>query len=956
MRFLLTHACLFLFLLFNISRGFTQTESITGTITDKKTKETIVGASVVIQGTTTGAGSDLNGVYKISPIKPGIYTIVVSYISYKKQIIENVKVEIGKPAEINIELEEDIATIQGVTVNAKKSTDSEISMMSTIKTSDLVVSGISSQQISKSQDRDASEVIKRVPGITIIDNRFVVVRGLSERYNVVWLNNASAPSSEADIKSFSFDVIPSGLIDRMMIYKTPAPELPGDFAGGTIQIFTKDVPEKNNITVGYSASYNSLTTFKDFYTPDQKGKYDWLGFDDGSRSLPKDFPDNFVGLQNTADGKKQLVIYSNELNNKWNPVKDKAGIDQRFSLGFGGTLKIGKSKLSNITAINYSNTNSFNDIARNYFLQYDTVNDQSDTSWNYNDKLYTNTVKTGGLCNFSFVFGNNQKIEFRNFYNHVGQTKTTLRNGYDFDNLATSVQSYQYSYMNRTTYSGQLGGTHPITEKMNLDWTIGYSMAVKSDPDTRRITSVLYKDDPEFPYYNQYYVLLSGFPDPRLAGRVSSELNENIINGCLNYSYKITINKFSPTIKAGVFYEKKERTFDSRLIGYVMAPGASWKLAFMPIDSIFSVNHINATKGVYIQEKTNPSDSYDASNILYAGYIAFNIPVTKNFNIYTGLRIENNQQILNSFSSDYNLTPVTVNKKKTNFFPSINMAYNFTEKALIRAAYGTTINRPEFREIAPYAFYDFEMAATIIGNDTLKDALIHNFDLRFEYYPSPNETFTIGAFYKHFVNPIESIIIPAGSDLNYSFANAEAANSLGFEIEIRKSFASLKDNKIFRFLKDFSIVLNGAYIQSRVIFNKEQSLSNKSKRPMQGQSPYIINCGLQYQNDKIGLQVNALYNVIGKRIVFVGDVNTPDIYEMPHNLLDFSFSQKIWKFISVKGGVQDVLNEEIQLKQFVQYTQDSDGDGTNDQTVKRSQNTMSYKKGPYYTLGLTLKF
>ena len=270
-----------------------------------------------------------------------------------------------------------------------------------------------------------------------------------------------------------------------------------------------------------------------------------------------------------------------------------------------------------------------------------------------------------------------------------------------------------------------------------------------------------------------------------MAGRLFSSLKENIYNINLNYSYEITLNKFKPTIKAGAYFEKKERKFSSRLLGYVTAPGASWKLSFMPVDTIFSEKYINAAKGIYIQEKTNPSDSYDATDILYAGYIAANLPVTKKLNIYAGLRIENNQLILNSFSSDYSLKPVKVDKKKTNFFPSINTTYNFTDKALIRAAYGLTINRPEFREIAPYAFYDFEMAATIVGNDTLKDALIHNFDLRFEYYPSANETFTIGGFYKKFINPIESIIIPAGSDLNYSFANAESAYSLGIELEIK---------------------------------------------------------------------------------------------------------------------------------------------------------------------------
>ncbi len=955
-RLILKSVLIVIIFLITQFRLFSQTEIITGTITDKKTNETIVGATVMIEGTTIGVSTDLDGNFKLGPLKPGSYNLVISYISYKKEIIQNIKVVKGKQVHIEVALEQVNTEISGVTIVGTRKFDSEISMISAIKASDLVVNGISSQQISKTQDRDASDVIKRVPGITIIENRFVVVRGLNERYNDVWLNNSPAPSSESDIKAFSFDVIPSGLIDRVMIYKTPAPELPGDFAGGAIQVFTKDVPENNNISIGYSTSINGLTSFKEFYKPPVSGKYDCLGYDDGSRSLPVDFPENIVGLQNSLQGKEQLVALSKTLNNKWTPSKSKAGADQRFSVSLGGTINTGKAKLSNITALNYSNTSTFNNISRNYFLDYDTINDRSDTSWYYNDKVYTHTVKTGGLCNFALIFGKNQKIEFRNFYNHAGQSKTTIREGEDFDNLATNIKAYQYGYMERTTYSGQLGGNHAVTKLMNIDWTIGYSLANKKDPDTRRITSALYKDDPEFPYYNQYYVLLSSFPDPRLAGMVSSKLKENIINACLNYSWKIKFRDFETTIKTGFYMENKKRTFSSRLLGYVMAGGASWKLSFMPIDSIFSDNHIDATKGVFIEEKTNPSDSYDASNILYAGYISLNLPVTKNFNIYAGLRIENNRQILNSFSSDYSLRPVKVDKKRTHFFPSLNMTCNVSPKALIRAAYGMTINRPEFREMAPYAFYDFEMAATVVGNDTLKDALIHNIDLRFEYYPSNNEIFTFGGFYKRFVNPIESLIIPAGSDLNYSFANAKAANCLGFEVEFKKSFSFLENNKTLRFLKDISILINGAYIYNRVIFNNNQLLSNKNSRPMQGQSPYIINCGLQYQNDKTGTQVNLLYNVIGKRIVFVGDLNTPDIYEMPHHLLDMSFSQKIWEYISIKGGIQDILNQEVTLKQFVTYSIDTDENGVNDKTVKRSQNTMSYKKGVCYTLGINLKF
>jgi TonB-dependent receptor len=926
---------------------------ISGTIRDKKTGETIVGAAVRIDGTSTGVLSDLNGNFKLSNLKYGSYTLVVTYISYKKQSIPNVKVEQGKTITLTIDMEEEITSISGVTIKATRSTDSEISMMSSIRNSDLLTTGISSQQITKTQDRDASEVIRRASGITIIENRFVIVRGLNERYNTVWLNNANAPSTETDVKAFSFDGIPSSLIDHMMIYKSPAPELPGDFAGASIQVFTKNTVDKNYITFGYSSSYRDGTGFKNFYTSSDKSSTDWLGYGASSRELPSGFPDDIVGLQTTADGKKQLVELSKTLNNDWKHYETKANTDHRFNLGFGGKIKAGKSILSNITSLNYSYAKASSDIYRAWYLQYDTIHDAPDTSWYYKDAQYTTTVKTGALCNFSWSFGKDQKLEFRSFYNHIGQQRTTLREGYDYDNLATDIKADQYSYMERTIYSTQVGGVHPLNENMKLDWTFGYAYANRNEPDTRRITSVLYKEDPDFPYYMQYQTLLSNFPDPRLAGRLYSINKEEIYNLCINYEYKIKIGKFTPTLKVGGYYEQKNRNFSSRLLGYVTAPGASWKLMFMPVDSIFSEQHINAVNGVYIQEKTNPSDSYEASRTLYAGYIAFNIPITKKMNLYTGLRIENNRQALNSFSSDYSLRPVNVDVQKTDFFPSANLVYNFSEKMLLRAAYGITINRPEFREIAPYAFYDFEMGATVIGNDTLKDSRIHNFDLRYEFYPSMGETFSVGLFYKNFINPIESIIIPAGSDINYSFANAKSASNYGAEIEIRKDLSSFCKSKSFFWLKDISILLNASYIFSNVKFDEVQSLSIKEKRPMQGQSPYIINCGLQYQNDSIGLQVNVMYNIIGKRIIYVGDKNTPDIYEMPHHLLDISFSQRICKFLSLKGGVQDVLNQSYVFKQYETFLEDNNGTS---KEVTRSQNTMSFKRGAYYTLGLSFRF
>jgi hypothetical protein len=930
-----------------ISQTIAQGTSIKGTVKDASTGETLIGCNVQLQGTTVGSTTDLDGNFEIKNIKPGTYNLVASFISYNPKIE---KVSVEKDASFTIDFKLDAASVvlNDVTITATKRNDTELSMISSIKASSLVVTGIASQQIAKSQDRDASEVIKRIPGVTVIDNRFVMVRGLSERYNNVILNNAPAPSSETDIRAFSFDVIPSSMIERLQVYKTPAPELPGDFAGGAIKISTKNIPDNDGISFTFSGSYLNGTTNKDFQR-EKTGKYHMLGFDDGSHSLPSGFPE-YLKYNTSADS---ITMLSRKMNKNWSPDTIKAPIDFRASVNLSKRFIFGNTTIGNITAINYSNTNSTKAQTRSFYEEgFNTTTQLRNMSWRYTDNQYSNNTKIGVLHNWSVAIGANNKLELRNFYNHIGNTKTTIRQGYDYSNTNTAIKGIQYNFMERNVYSGQLGGSHQLSDNNdNIEWSVGYSYANRNEPDVKRFSWAL-QNDPEMEFYNKYYALIQRNADPRFAGRLFMNSVEHIKNIVLNYEHKFMFSQnFNPVLKAGIYAENKNRAFDARLLGFVSNTYST--LIYQPIDTIFLDRNINTTNGIYLQEKTNPSDSYDASNKIQAGYIAFDIPITKKIKIYTGVRVEYNEVELNSFSSDFGKIPVNAKIESTDFFPSINTTYNFTDKALMRLAYGKTINRPEFRELAPFAFYDFEMASTVMGNDSLKNATIHNFDLRFEYYPGANEIITIGAFYKRFINPIESTITPSGSDINYSFQNAQEATSKGLEVEVRKSLSTFENNSFLFFLKDISIVFNGALINSEVVFDSTQNKFGESNRPMQGQSPYIVNAGLYYNNEKIGLQVNVLYNIIGERIIYVGNQSTPDIYELPRNLLDISFTKKIGKHIQVKGGIQDILHNRFINQQTFMNAIDSDIADTN---ITTKQNTLEYNTGTYYTLGVTINF
>lgn len=242
---------------------------------------------------------------------------------------------------------------------------------------------------------------------------------------------------------------------------------------------------------------------------------------------------------------------------------------------------------------------------------------------------------------------------------------------------------------------------------------------------------------------------------------------------------------------------------------------------------------------LYIYEDTDNRDSYKGKNRLLAGYISANIPLDK-LNIYTGVRYENNQMTLTNYIAIKEYTTRDQKYKDSYLYPSVNMSYNFTENQLIRLGYGASVNRPEFREVAPAVYYDFDLFSAVKGNQDLKTARIQNIDLRYEWYPTPGETVSIALFYKNFRNPIEWTYLDAGGSYTYTFENAQSTDNFGVELDIKKNLA-------FIGLKDLTWSFNGALIQSKVKFS-EESLEKGS--PMQGQSPYLINIGLFYRNDR----------------------------------------------------------------------------------------------------------
>lgn len=900
---------------------------IKGTVMDRKYNEPLTGAAILVEGTSNGTTADIDGNFEIK-VAPGTYNLIVSYVSYKTQKLTAIKVVSGQPTILNINMEEAAMELESVQVVAQVKTDTDLSLLRSVRTSIQVVSGVSSQQISRTLDKDASEVVKRIPGVTIQDNRFIVVRGLNQRYNNVWLNNAATPSSETDVKAFSFDVIPSNMIDNLLIYKTGSAENPAEATGGFIKIATKNIPDENFTTAEYSIGYNDQTTFKNaLFLPGKTA--DIIGLGQLQRGLPSVFAADLNKLSIVQRDAQALA-----LSNQWvaQPVTALPNQKIGFTTGRKWNLQEG-ARLGTLTSLSFSNSYSTRSDMLNYMYErYDTQNQTPVYLYQYNANIYNRDYRIGLMHNWAYQNAFGTKLELKNLLNIAGIQNNSNTEGWN-NYRVSNFRYYSSQYSSRTTYSGQLLGKHQIAgdETNTIDWNVGFAYANRIEPDRQNWSQKEVSA-------GQYQYVLPDVPSINELGRLYMKNHEFIYTAGSNWEKKTTISELNPTFKAGVYGEYKTRNFNERSLTYRNAygPFSATQINALPFETLFTEQYLGNGKAISIDEQTNVANNYQAQNLLAAGYAQFTLPVGK-VNLTAGLRGEFNRLTLQGY---YNASsPVNVDEPNFDLFPSINSSYNLNEKTLLRLAYSRSMNRPEFREVAPLTYYDFTEKNSVVGNPSLKNASIQNVDLRFEFYPTPTETFTIAAFFKDFTNPIEMVSIGAGS--LYSFDNAVGATNYGIELELRKSLNFIGLNR-------FSVNINTSLIHSSVEFADTES---ERTRALQGQSPYVVNAGLYYQHDELGISSNIMYNVMGERILVAAQLNQgqvliPDIYETPRHVIDFSFNKKLGKKLELKFGLKDILAQDHRTQQTYE-----DGNGGSVTLVNKLYNT-----GRTISLGATWKF
>ena len=848
-------------------------DDISGIVTDAKTNEPLIGATVEVAGISFKTVSDADGKFLLTGLKHGKYNLTVKYIAYQSCTLTGVEAQKDASSNvISVKLKADEQTLEGVSVTAVQRKNTERAMVLETKKSDVIVSNISAQEIKATQDNNASEVIRRVPGVSLIDDKFVMVRGLSQRYNNVWMNGGAVPSSEADSRAFSFDIVPSGQIDNLTIVKTPTAEYPSDFTGGFIMINTKEIPSENSYNISAGLSYNNEAHFQSFLL--------------------------------------------NRRNSQWYTKKITPWGDWKASADMAHRWNLSGRKLGMIAAVNYSNEYRTNhSMQNNLFGLYDVSHDQPNYLRHSTDDQYNLNTRLGAMVNFTLLSKDgNSKYELKNIFNRLTNTRYTWRDGISAQ--SNLEKSAEYYYRSRTVYNGQLTGKHTFSGD-----------ALESGK----------------------FALTTGND----ISREWTKLNEHIISANVNNVYDMKLGSWVPKLHTGLYGEYRSRNYTTKEYIY------NWNandnnlpsgFRYIDIPTLLSDDQYSGEDKLYMLELSKWRNNYRGKNTLGAGYVSLSMPFGA-LNVLAGVRFEHNDMELISNTRDTEKSETSRHYKGDDFFPSLNATYRFNTHHQLRFGYGRSVNRPEFREVSSSVFYDFDLASSVQGNTELKNCYIDNLDLRYEFYPTDGEIISLAAFYKHFKDPIEwTYTVTGGTDLVYSFKNAHVANNYGLELDIRKRLD-------FIGLRNFSLSFNGSLIKSRVKF---PAGSHEENRPMQGQSPYLINTGLFYRHPTNGLSFAVLYNRIGKRIIGVGrsegstgeeeNARIPDSYEMPRDMIDLSATKTFGNHWELKLNVRDLLAQHVVYKQFADVTYADGSKRTIDEITRK------YRPGRNIGLILTYKF
>ena len=882
--------------------------TLSGTVISAEDSQGIAGARIYISGLTEHLITDEKGNFK-TKLQSGNYNISVLHAQYNSIIKPKVEVSVDGLAQFKIEMTPAGKELPEFVVVVPFIEGSLASVLEERKQNNSVANYLSMEQISKSGDSDAAGALKRVTGLTLVDGRFIFVRGLGERYSSTLLNGANLPSPDPTRRVVPLDLFPTGIISSIEVQKGYSARLPAEFGGGSVTLKTISLPKSNFLKVGLSYKNNSQTTGKDGLSY-QGGGSDWTGFDDGSRAIPE-------LLQQAIDGGTELRPSNPFIAGGFSPEELESigeSLTNIYSLnnetidpGVGFSLSGGMRKdLESGIALGFSSAIEYgSDYQTRSELRRDYIVSSGTTLALDSEEVSSTTRRNINLSSFfttGIEFSENNKIAANYMLLRNTQNFNEIAEGFNED-LGNSRRIYELRWTERELASFQSFGEHVLTPLggLKLNWQYTDSTANFDEPDNR-----IYRYDQR----EEGDFIFSTRNDSN--SRVWRELQDLSKDIHYDLSFPLSFgNNHDILLNGGQSWVSKDRNSDIRRFVFEDVGSLVNQIdRGSNLENILSPEFIDP-QGYQLIEVTRATDNYFANLDIKASYFSLDYAYKQRFKISLGLRKENFYQSVTTFNLfDSNAAPIEVSLQDNDYFPSFSSTLFLPKDNEIRFNYSQTATRPDFKELSPAQFKDPVLDRNVIGNPDLITGTIKHYDLRWDKYFSAGEFVSVSLFYKQFFNPIELIILP-GSSRIISFDNAQAAENAGIELEIYKDFSFIN-----RWLKkdwwsDFYLSANYAYIQSEITLRSDRpGGQTNNTRPLQGQSPYVVNLQLGYDNKNKDISTSLLFNVFGKRISEAGTSGKPDVYEQPFNQLDFIYSQKIFNKLKLSFKAKNLLNDQ----------------------------------------------
>ncbi|MCX8112112.1 MAG: outer membrane beta-barrel protein [Bacteroidia bacterium] len=862
-------------------------------VLDAQTQEPLPGAYVFNSSDSTGLLTDSMGVAEIGVIfHTDTVWIEVRYIGYETQ-----RVLLSKRARVQQQLFLSPEGVQQseVIIVSLRVYRTEVSLLASLRETPQIASGISGQVIEKTPDQTLAQVLSRIAGVSVYDGRFLNIRGMGQRYNTILINNLPAPQTEPDSRGFDLTLIPAGLLDQVLVYKSATAEYTGDFGGGIVNILTRKSEDKAWGSVSWQVGYLHQTT-------SQEGLQGTLSLAEGwgagvsGQGLPKGFPEDMNTLSLS-----EASQWSQRLPPKFAFQKLRS-LPPNGQLGFHIGVPIG--------------TRIWTTWAASYGIQFQNLRVQryryemlfpragvNPKLFGYEDWQTTRSIRWLGFQNWIWMPNPKNQLELNLMLSRLADDETILREGYSYYQRADAVfRNYSWQYLLRTLGMAQIEGFHGLGRNLSLRWNLGANLSEREEPDFRRVRTVRSSGD------SVYRIILPPGATTFDAARFFSQMRQYSLAS--NLILRLQLRRWR--VHGGIQSEYRSRRFSARWFSYTFPASGnpifleSWSA--LPLSEAFSSEYLPYLR---LREGTNPTDRYEAKQLYLAPFVSVERDIGR-WHLHTGLRYEWGYQYLRS------ATATQMIDQRIPFplwLPFVNAIYGFSQSHQVRLAYNRSLNRPELRELAPFLYYNFALTIEESGNPNLRPARLHNIDLRYEWLPTLKDLVAVGVFYKHIANPIETYIVRGADQPIIRFGNAEGATLLGAEVEAR-----------VQLFPAFSLIANASYVWSQVdlgtqVQNTMGAVPTQERfRPLQSQAPYLLNLIAILAPVGYRWEISSSLQVNGPRLWWVGDNFNPSVYEMPRLLWDMRWRQTFRRFF-IELQARDILNQPFY------YRQDTDRNG-----------------------------